>query len=32
MKKLDYRVKRMREIYDLYYNELKDVVEMRTFK
>ncbi len=29
MKKLDYRVKRMREIYDLYYNELKDVVEMR---
>ena len=29
MKKMDYRVKRMREIYDLYYNELKDVVEMR---
>ena len=28
MKKLDYRVKRMREIYDLYYNELKDIVEM----
>ena len=29
MKKMDYRVKRMREIYDLYYNELKDTVEMR---
>ena len=29
MKKMDYRVKRMREIYDLYYNELKDVVKMR---
>jgi perosamine synthetase len=29
MKKLDYRVKRMREIFDLYYNELKDVVEMK---
>jgi len=29
MKKMDYRVKRMREIFDLYYKELKDVVEMR---
>ena len=29
MKKMDYRVKRMRQIYDLYYNELKDIVEMR---
>lgn len=29
MKKMDYRVKRMREIYDIYYNELKDCVEMR---
>ena len=28
MKKMDYRVKRIREIYDLYYNELKDTVEM----
>ena len=28
MKKIDYRVKRMREIYDLYYKELKDVVKM----
>ena len=28
MKKLDYRVKRMREIYDLYYENLKDIVEM----
>ena len=28
MKKIDYRVKRMREIYNLYYNELKDVVSM----
>ena len=28
MKKLDNRVGRMREIYDLYYTELKDVVEM----
>lgn len=28
MKKLDNRVERMREIYDLYYTELKDVVEM----
>lgn len=28
MKKLDYRVKRMREIFDIYYNELKDVVKM----
>jgi perosamine synthetase len=30
MKKMDYRVKRMREIFDLYYNELKDIVEIRT--
>tara|TARA_B100001142_G_scaffold325505_1_gene379228 strand:- start:9331 stop:11172 length:1842 start_codon:yes stop_codon:yes gene_type:complete len=29
MKKMDYRVKRIREIFDLYYNELKDIVEMR---
>ena len=29
MKKMDYRVKRMREIFDLYYIQLKDVVEMR---
>lgn len=29
MKKMDYRVKRMREIYDLYYSELNDVVEMK---
>ena len=29
MKKMDYRVKRMREIYDLYYNELKHTVEMK---
>ena len=29
MKKMDYRVKRMREIFDLYYGELKDVVEIR---
>ena len=29
MKKLDYRVRRMREIFDLYYSELKDVIEMR---
>jgi len=28
MKKMDFRVKRMREIYDLYYNELKDIVVM----
>ena len=28
MKKLDYRVKRMREIFNLYYSELKDVVYM----
>jgi perosamine synthetase len=28
MKKLDYRVKRMREMYDLYYSELNDVVNM----
>jgi len=29
MKKLDKRVKRMREIYDLYYSELKDIVEIK---
>lgn len=29
MKKMNYRVKRMREIYDLYYDELKDIVEMK---
>ena len=29
MKKMDYRVKRMREIFDLYYSELKDVVKIR---
>ena len=29
MKKMVYRVKRMREIFDLYYSELKDVVEIR---
>jgi perosamine synthetase len=29
MKKLDFRVKRMREIYNLYYSELKDTVIMR---
>ena len=29
MKKMDYRVKRMREIFDLYYNELKDIIEIR---
>jgi perosamine synthetase len=29
MKKMDYRVKRMREIFNLYYSELKDVIEMR---
>lgn len=29
MKKLDYRVKRMREIYELYYKNLKDVVEIK---
>ena len=29
MKKIDQRVKRLREIYDLYYNELKDIVEMK---
>ena len=28
MKKLDLRVNRMREIYDLYYNNLKDIVKM----
>ena len=30
MKKLDSRVKRLREIYDIYYSELKDVVEIKT--
>jgi len=29
MKKLDDRVKRMRQIYDLYYNELKYIVDIR---
>jgi perosamine synthetase len=29
MKKIDYRVKRLREIYDLYYQELKDIVNMK---
>jgi perosamine synthetase len=29
MKKLDNRVKRMREIYNLYYSNLKDIVEMK---
>ena len=29
MKKMNYRVKRIREIFDLYYSELKDIVEMR---
>jgi len=29
MKKLDFRVRRMREIYDLYYENLKDIVEMK---
>ena len=29
MKKMDYRVKRMREIYDLYYENLKDIVEIK---
>jgi len=29
IKKNDYRVKRMREIFDLYYKELKDLVEIR---
>jgi perosamine synthetase len=28
MKKLDWRVKRMREMFDLYYNELKNVVQI----
>jgi perosamine synthetase len=28
MKKIDYRVKRMREIYNLYYNQLKDIIDM----
>ena len=28
MKKLDYRVKRMREIYNSYYENLKDIVKM----
>tara|TARA_B110001452_G_C15241431_1_gene429871 strand:+ start:7699 stop:9759 length:2061 start_codon:yes stop_codon:yes gene_type:complete len=30
MKKIDNRVKRMREIYDLYYENLKDHYEMKT--
>ena len=30
MKKLDYRVKRMREIYGLYYENLKDYCEMKS--
>lgn len=29
MKKLDFRVKRMREIYDIYYDNLKDIFEMK---
>jgi len=29
MKKMDYRVKRMREIYDLYFDNLKNIVIMR---
>ena len=29
MKKIDYRIKRMREIYDLYYENLKDIVEIK---
>ena len=29
IKKMDYRVKRLREIYDLYYENLKDVVEIK---
>lgn len=29
MKKLDWRVKRLREIYNLYFENLKDVVEMK---
>ena len=29
MKKMDYRVKRMREIYNLYYENLKDIVEIK---
>ena len=29
IKKMDYRVKRMREIYDLYYDELKNIVEIK---
>ena len=28
MKKLDYRVKRMREIFDLYYENLKDIIKI----
>ena len=30
MKKMDYRVKRLREIYDLYYEELKDIVTIKS--
>ena len=29
MKKIDYRVNRMKELYNIYYNKLKDVVVMR---
>jgi len=29
MKKLNFRVKRLREIYDLYYQELKDIVNIK---
>jgi len=29
MKKLDFRVKRIREIYDIYYDNLKDIFEMK---
>ena len=28
MKKLNYRVKRMKEMFDLYYKELKDIVKL----
>lgn len=28
LKKIDYRIKRMREIYNLYYSELNNIVEM----
>ena len=29
MKKIDYRVKRMREIYNIYYNNLKEFIEIK---